>query len=47
MKVMVPFPQSDQRCEEMVPGRELVVEGLGSEPMSERVDAEHTLYSML
>lgn len=46
VKVMVSFPKSDQRCKEMVPRREFVVERLGSEPMSEGVDAEHALDSM-
>ncbi len=43
MKVVISFPKGDERGDQMVPGRMLVVERRLPEPVSERVERKYTV----
>ena len=40
MKVVIPFSKGDQSGDEVVSRRSAIIEGLLSQPMCERIDAE-------
>jgi DNA replication initiation complex subunit (GINS family) len=43
VKVVITLAKSDESCDEVITGRVAVIEGLVTEPVSQRVDAESSL----